>query len=69
MRMGKGQRRLTKWRLNLSASEADVRFSVQGKVGRRAVWTLIAVVALVLCALLAPEVVAEIARLLKSIGF
>ena len=65
--MSKGQRRL-KWRLNLSASDKNVRFSVQGHLGRRATWTLIVVIALALCALLAPEVVAEIARVLKSIS-
>ncbi|HLF27198.1 MAG TPA: hypothetical protein VJG32_12755 [Anaerolineae bacterium] len=56
-----------KWRMNLSASNENVRFSVQGHLGRRAVWTLVAVGVIVLCALIAPEVVAEIARLLKTI--
>jgi hypothetical protein len=65
--MTKGQRR-SKWRLHLSASEQNVRFSIQGHVGRRAVWALVALALLGLCALLAPEVVAEIARLLKSIS-
>ena len=65
--MSKGQRR-SKWRLNLSASGENVRFSVQGHLGRRARWTLIAAIALAVCALLAPEVVAEIARVLKSIA-
>jgi hypothetical protein len=45
-----------------------VRFSLQGHLGRRAAWTLVVLIALVLCALIAPEVVAEIARLLESIS-
>jgi hypothetical protein len=61
------ERRRSKWRVQLSASEENVRFSVQGNLGRRAVWVLIAAVIVVICALLAPEVTAEIARLLKLI--
>jgi hypothetical protein len=65
--MTKGPRR-SKWRLNLSSSDDNVRFSLQGSLGRRAVWTLIAVAVVVACALLAPEVLAEITRVLKSIS-
>jgi hypothetical protein len=54
--------------VNLSASEAKVRFSIQGQMGRRAVWVLAAVIAIILCALLAPDVMAEIARLLKTLS-
>jgi len=65
--MTKGQRR-SKWRLHLSASDDDLRFSLQGYLGRRAAWTIVALILLFLCALIAPEVVAEIARLLKTIS-
>lgn len=65
--MSKGQRR-SQWRVHLSAADDKVRFSLQGHLGRRAAWTLVVLVALVLCALIAPEVVAEIARLLESIS-
>jgi hypothetical protein len=64
--MSKGPRR-ARWRLHLSASDENVRFSVQGHLGRRATWTFVALIALVLCALIAPEVVTEIARLIKTI--
>jgi len=62
------ERRRSKWRVHLSASEENVRFSVRGDLGRRAVWTLIVVIAVIVCALIAPEVAAEIARLIKSIS-
>ncbi|HET7088876.1 MAG TPA: hypothetical protein VJ793_06705 [Anaerolineae bacterium] len=65
--MSKGQRR-SQWRVHLSATDDKVRFSLQGHLGRRAAWTLVVLIALVLCALIAPEVVAEIARLLESIS-
>ncbi len=65
--MTKGQRR-SKWRLHLSASDDNVRFSLQGHLGRRAAWTFVALILLFLCALIAPEVVAEIARLFKTIS-
>jgi hypothetical protein len=65
--MTKGLRR-SKWRLHLSASADNVRFSLQGHLGRRAAWTFVALILLFLCALIAPEVVAEIARLLKTIS-
>ncbi len=52
----------------LSASEENVRFSLQGSLGRRAAWALIAVAAVILCALIAPDVAAEIARLIQSIS-
>lgn len=65
--MTKGPRR-AKWRFHLSASDDDVRFNLQGRLGRRATWTLVALITIVLCALIAPEVVAEIARLLKTIS-
>ncbi len=45
-----------------------MRFSLQGNVGRRAALMLIGVIAIVLCALIAPDVVAEIARLLKTVS-
>ena len=60
--------RRSKWRVHLAASDENVRFSVQGHLGRRALWTFLAVLILIACALIAPEVVAEIARLLKTIS-
>jgi len=63
--MAKGPER-PKWRVPLAANDDKVRFSVQGYLGRRALWVVVAVIALVLCALIAPEIAAEIARLLKS---
>jgi len=65
--MSKGPRR-AQWRLHLSATDDKVRFSLQGHLGRRAAWALVVLIALALCALVAPEVVAEIARLLESIS-
>ncbi|HEY4689553.1 MAG TPA: hypothetical protein VIK33_09590 [Anaerolineae bacterium] len=63
--MAKGRER-SRWRVHLSASDEKVRFSIQGDLGRRALVVFAAVIALIPCALIAPEIVAEIARLLKS---
>jgi len=53
--------------VHFSASDEDVRFSLQGNLGRRAGVALLIVAALIACALLAPDVAAEVARLLKMI--
>lgn len=59
------ERRRPKWRVHFSASDEDVRFSLQGNLGRRAGVALLIIAALIACALLAPDIAAEVARLLK----
>jgi hypothetical protein len=61
------ERKRPKWRLNLSASDDNVEFSVRGNLERRATRMLVATIVILACVLLAPNVAAEIARLVKLI--
>ena len=62
------KRKQAGWRIHMSSSKDDVQFSIRGQVPRRTAWIVLAFIILVACALIAPDVIAEIARLLKSIS-
>jgi len=62
------ERRRSKWRVHFSASDDNVRFSLQGNLGRRAGIALIVVAVFAACVLLAPNIAAEVARLIKLIS-
>ena len=61
------ERRRPRWKIYFSASGDNVRFSLQGSLGRRAGLALVIAAVLIVCALLAPEVAVELSRLTKLI--